>query len=56
MSEIEGGEREGGKVSADEIIPELCRGFFTLGWMTGTGGAIGLLDQFCFLFKLQNYY
>ncbi|KAJ1978265.1 Methylthioribulose-1-phosphate dehydratase [Dimargaris xerosporica] len=25
-----------------ELIPELCRQFYTLGWMTGTGGGIGI--------------
>lgn len=24
------------------LIPELCRGFYTLGWVTGTGGGISI--------------
>ncbi|KAJ1984865.1 Methylthioribulose-1-phosphate dehydratase [Dimargaris verticillata] len=27
-----------------ELIPELCRQFYTLGWVTGTGGGIGIRD------------
>ncbi|GEM06708.1 methylthioribulose-1-phosphate dehydratase [Rhodotorula toruloides] len=26
------------------LIPELCRGFYKLGWVTGTGGGISLRD------------
>jgi hypothetical protein len=25
-----------------ELIPELCRLFYTLGWVTGTGGGISI--------------
>ncbi|KAI0301202.1 class II aldolase/adducin N-terminal [Multifurca ochricompacta] len=27
------------------LIPELCRGFYHLGWVTGTGGGISIRDQ-----------
>lgn len=27
------------------LIPELCRGFYTLGWVTGTGGGISIRKE-----------
>lgn len=28
------------------LIPELCRLFYTLGWVTGTGGGISIRDGY----------
>lgn len=28
-----------------QLIPELCRQFYTLGWVTGTGGGVSLKDH-----------
>jgi methylthioribulose-1-phosphate dehydratase len=39
-------KRSGGSAAADEspeiLIPELCRQFYNLGWVTGTGGGISI--------------
>lgn len=31
------------------LIPELCRLFYTLGWVTGTGGGISIRDGYVLL-------
>ena len=28
------------------LIPELCRKFWTLGWVTGTGGGTSIRDKY----------
>lgn len=29
------------------LIPELCRKFYNLGWVTGTGGGVSMDDAVC---------
>jgi ribulose-5-phosphate 4-epimerase/fuculose-1-phosphate aldolase len=29
------------------LIPELCRLFYNLGWVTGTGGGISIKKEYC---------
>jgi len=33
------------------LIPELCRKFWTLGWVTGTGGGTSIRDKYA---QFQN--
>ncbi|GAA5919014.1 hypothetical protein JCM1841_002691 [Sporobolomyces salmonicolor] len=37
-------EHKGDQVHPAYLIPELCRSFYKLGWVTGTGGGISLRD------------
>lgn len=32
------------KESADNLIPELCKQFYDLGWVTGTGGGMSIRE------------
>ena len=31
------------------LIPVLCAKFWTLGWVTGTGGGASIREEYCFL-------
>lgn len=45
-------EHKGDSLHPAALIPELCRSFYKLGWVTGTGGGISLRDgsvPFCSL-------
>lgn len=54
-------QREGGDAlvtSVDpnhpaNLIPSLCAKFWTLGWVTGTGGGCSIRDEYVFFFHLR---
>ena len=46
-------------LSTRELVCELCRHFFLLGWVTGTGGSISIRQVILYInttFKIQEVY